>query len=101
MPPTPPPGFTPGIPLLGRQRHPTAEEAAEESRRQIALGVQQLTMSIYIQAASSHVATRDRPIQQSSRGELQQLAKDSQEAARAFFEGLGVAEFSDSEERET
>jgi len=73
------------VPLLGQ-----AEEAA---RAGILHAVRALSMQIYCQLASAHVGTRDRPHQEVDADLLRQLARDSQSAAEAYFEGIGVAQF--------
>lgn len=86
------PAMGPGVPLLGQQQQ-QAQQALQQA-------MQQLTMAIYTQAASTHVATLDRPHKALAREDLQQLARDAQTAAQCFFEGLGVATFAPPQEEE-
>ena len=72
----------PGVPVIGQRQ--------QQMEAQIQQQVQQMALSIYVQAAAAHVTTLDRPHQDTDRGMLKQLAVDSLTAARAFFEGLGV-----------
>ena len=68
------------VPVIGQR----------EARLQagIAQAVQQLSMSIYTQAAASLPNDTPIPI-------LHALAQHSMTAARAYFEGLGIAQFND------
>lgn len=72
------------VPLLGQQ------QAA--ARAQLAQAVGQLSFGIYSQLATAHIATRDEH-QPVDADRLRQLARDSQLAAKAYFEGLGIASF--------
>lgn len=73
-----------GVPLIGQQ------QAA--MRAQLMHAVGQLSLAIYTQLATAHVATRDEH-QIVDVALLRTLAKDSETAAKAYFEGLGIAEF--------
>jgi len=81
----------PSIPLLGQQQ--TEQQREKLKRAAIEQAVQQLSFTIYTQAAAARVVTLDRPHQQLDLKQLHQLARDSHTAAQAFFEGLGVVEF--------
>ncbi len=83
----PPLGAPLGVPLLGQQQ--------QQQQAAINQAVSQLSLSIYAHAATAHVATRDSTIQEIDCNQLRQLARDSNVAAKAFFEGLGVVEFDD------
>ena len=75
-----------GVPLLGQQQQQQQQLAA------IQQAVNQLSMGIYSHAATCYVETRDAH-QTIDPDKLQQLARDSMIAARAYFEGLGIARF--------
>ena len=77
-----PPGVQ--IPLLGQQ-----QQAANQAIMQ---AVNQLSIGIYSHLATAHISGRDEH-QAVDPDKLRQLAKDSQVAAKAYFEGLGVAQF--------
>ena len=78
------------VPILGG---PTREQRA---RAAILEAVNQLSLGIYSQLAVAHIATRDEH-QAVDAEHLHQLARYARTAAQAFFEGLGVAQFSKAE----
>ena len=82
------------IPILGQNNTP--QQAALAAINQ---AVQQLSLGIYSRLAGDYIASRDTH-QPAEREHLQQLARDSQVAAQAFFEGLGVAQFSTPEDKD-
>lgn len=90
--PTPPPQmpqFQAGsVPVIGQRQ--------KQAEAQLMQAVGQMGTSIFIQLASAYIAGVDRPHQTADRDHLQQLARDSQAAAKAYFEGLGIAQFSDA-----
>ena len=77
-----------GIPVIGQQK--ALAEAG------IMQAVQQLSMSIYTQVASDYLSGNVR-CETIDTAHLQQVARDAQKSAQAFFEGLGVATFSKPE----
>lgn len=81
-------GIPAGIPTIGAQR---AEAEAMVNR-----AVQGLQLGIYSQLAVSHIGKRDPKISTLDPDELRQLARDAQTAAKAYFEGLGLASFRDN-----
>lgn len=75
-----------GVPLLGQQQ--------QQQQAAIQQAVQQLSIGIYTQSAAQYVSNHDLDqVLEPRRMEL--LARDSQRAARAYFEGLGIAKFED------
>jgi hypothetical protein len=76
------------VPLLNQRQRPTQGQL-QAAQVQAAIG--QISMGIYSQLATTHIATRDEH-QSADQEKLRQLAKDSQVAARCFFEGIGVIE---------
>ncbi len=83
-----PPGGQIPVPLLGQQPN-----KQDQANRALGQAVQQLSLGIYSQAAVAYLATVDAEEFPVDVEQLRQLARDSQTAARAFFEGLGVATF--------
>jgi len=83
------PQFQPpqGVPVIGQRQ--------QQMEQQLAQAVGQMSTAIYIQLASAHIAAVDHPHQSPCPQRLKQLARDSQVAAKAYFEGLGIAQFSD------
>lgn len=73
------------VPLIGQQRR--AAEAA------ITQAVQGLSVGIYSHLATAYIATLDRPHQAVDVEHLRELGRDSMAAAQAYFEGLGIAQF--------
>jgi len=70
-----------GMPTLGQQPH--------NPQNAILQSLQELSLEIYCRVAAEQI-TRDDQIADIER--LQQLARDSHVAAKAFFQGLGVAQ---------
>ena len=68
-------------PILGQQKQKMAA--------QIQMAIGKLSVEIYAQLATGHIATRDEH-QNVDQQRLRQLAKDAQAAARCYFEGIGV-----------
>lgn len=80
IPKQPVPKFNAGaVPLLG-QREAQAKAA-------IAQGVSQLSLAIYSRAAGEYLADIDQTVDTEL---LEQLARQSQAAAQAYFTGLGI-----------
>jgi hypothetical protein len=76
------------VPHLGQQAA-QKEQAEKQAQAGVMQTVQQLSLKIY-----SDLALRQSwPLDDKAVEELQQLARDSQVAARAYFEGLGIAQF--------
>ena len=80
------------VPLIGQRQQPNQQQM--QAQVQAAIG--QLSIGIYSQLASAHVATRDEH-QSVDREQLQKLAKDAQTAALAYFEGIGVVKQNEQE----
>ncbi len=78
------PGVPGGVPMLGQKQ--------QQQQMALAQAVSQLSLSIYQHSAIQHVTCRDEH-QQLDPERLRQLAKDSQVAAKDYFEGLGIAQF--------
>lgn len=74
------------VPLIGQQ--PTQKQAAEI---QVMQAINHLSLGIYSHLAVGHIATVD-VHETIDTVELQQMAKNSHLAAKAYFEGLGVIE---------
>ncbi len=91
MPPFNLPNFSPrpgGTPIIGQQ-----EQQAKVSLMQ---ALTQFSSAIYTQLAVAYIATLDRPHQAIDPEHLEQLAQDAYMAAKAYFEGLGIAQFKDA-----
>ena len=71
------------VPIVGQQQRQM------QASLQAAIG--QLSLSIYNQLATGHIATLDAH-QTIDRDRLRQLARDANVAARCYFEGMGVIE---------
>ena len=82
---TPQPHQFAHVPLIGQRQ----QQNQQQMQAQIQAAINQLSIGIYSQLASAHVATRDEH-QTVDREQLQKLAKDAQTAALAYFEGIGV-----------
>lgn len=82
-------GVPGGIPVIGQR------PSQQEMQARLTQAVSQMATAIYVQVASAHVASRDEH-QFVDREHLQQHAKDAQMAAKAYFEGIGVATFQDA-----
>lgn len=81
------------VPLLGQQQAQEQTQQAQ-ARAGILQAVQQLSLQIYVQLATEHLGTRDGSLQESDHKQrLQQLARESHLAAKAYFEGLGMVSF--------
>ena len=69
------------VPVIGQQR--------QQFQTAINQQLQQLSLSIYTQLATQYLGSiEDGDV--ANPEHLQQLSKDSQVAARSFFEGMGV-----------
>lgn len=82
-----PPGLG-AVPTIGQQRKAT-EQAISQA-------VQGLSLQIYTRLAATEISSSPltaAATEAEHMDRLQQLARDSHAAAKAFFEGLGVAEF--------
>lgn len=77
---TPPQG--PQIPLIGQQQ--------KQAEHAIGQAIEQLSLSLYAQVASSRLATAGGDQDQET---LHKLARDAHRAAQAYFEGRGMASF--------
>jgi len=71
------------IPHFGQA--PILGQRQQQMQAQVQAAIGQLSMGIYSQLASAHIATQSVDLDR-----LRQLAKDSQVAARCYFEGLGI-----------
>lgn len=85
-----PPG---AVPLLGQRE--------AQAKAGIMQAVGQLSLQIYVQLATRHTHSctdicHTSSHQESDRKQFQQLARDSQLAAKAYFEGLGIAQFEEA-----
>ena len=69
------------IPLIGQR--------PQNRAAQIQATIAQLSLGIYTQLATAHIATRDQH-QAVDQDRLRQLAKDAAAAGRCYFEGIGV-----------
>ncbi len=78
-----PPG---SVPIIGQQ-----QQAAQQA---ITQAVQQLSLTIYTQAATSYLDSLDTHATPNT-DYLKTLAKHSYTAAQAYFEGLGIATFTE------
>ena len=67
------------VPIFGQQK--------EQFDAQIQAAINSLSLQIYTQLATGHIASRDELLQL-NREKLHQLAKDAKTAARCFFEGI-------------
>jgi hypothetical protein len=82
----PPPGIPQfgQVPLLGqRPQQLNDDQKQQQMQAQVQAAIGQLSMGIYIQLASAPAVPFDPDT-------LRKLAKDSQVAARSYFEGIGV-----------
>lgn len=77
----------PNIPQFGQA--PIIGQRRQQMQSQIQAAIGQLSMGIYSQLATAHVATRDEH-QSIDEDRLRQLAKDSRAAAKCYLEGIGV-----------
>ena len=77
----------PNMPQFGKA--PILGQRQQQMEQQIQAAIAQLSMGVYSALATSHVNTRDEH-QSVDQDRLRQLAKDSQAAARCYFEGIGV-----------
>ena len=77
------------VPVLGQA--PTREQAAQMAIMQ---SLNQLSLALYTNLATTEIARLD-SYQELDRDRLKDLAKSSSEAAKAYFEGLGIAQFND------
>lgn len=73
------------VPLIGQRQ----QQNQQQIQAQVQAAIGQLSIGIYSQLASAHVATRDEH-QTVDQEQLRKLAKDAQMAALAYFEGIGV-----------
>jgi len=78
----------PGIPQFGQA--PIIGQRQQQLQSQVKAAIGQLSMSIYTQLAVALLSTRDPILMPRDADSLRQLAKDSQAAALAYFEGLGI-----------
>ena len=77
----------PNMPQFGQA--PIIGQRQQQMQAQVQAAIGQLSMGIYIQLATAHVATRDKH-ETVDQDRLRQLAKDAQVAARCYFEGLKI-----------
>lgn len=80
------------VPLIGQRQ----QQSQQQMQAQVQAAIGQLSIGIYSQLASAHVATRDSH-QTVDKEQLQKLAKDAQIAAVAYFEGIGVVKQNEQE----
>lgn len=71
------------IPLIRGNREAQLKAALQQA-------ISQLSIGIYSQLATKHVASREEPYHSIGRDELRKLAHDSHVAARCYFEGIGA-----------
>lgn len=83
------PQFGGQAPLIGQR-----EAAIKQGVMQ---AVNSLSLQIYSQLAIRYIGSRDEH-QEANQDCLQQLARDAKMAAQAYFEGIGVASFSEKPE---
>lgn len=76
------------VPILGQQQ--------EQATAGIVHAVQALSLGIYSRVVVPFVASQDATTAEKS-ARMQQLARDSMTAAKAYFEGLGIAQFEQKE----
>jgi len=88
--PPPPPQFG-QVPIIGQRQ----QQSQHQMQAQVQAAIGQLSIGIYSQLASAHVATRDEH-QTVDQEQLRKLAKDAQIAAVAYFEGIGVVKQDES-----
>jgi len=69
------------VPLIGRQQ--------EQAKQEIMATMTQLSLGIYSHLATAYIGTIDTH-QSLDEGHLRSLARHSQVAATAYFEGIGV-----------
>ena len=74
------------VPLLGQQQ--------AQAKAGIMQAVNGLSMAIYTRVAASAVGSRVEPRMAEHVDILRAWARDSHAAAQAYFEGLGIAQFS-------
>ena len=72
------------VPLIGQRQQPNQQQM----QQQVQAAVAQLSMGIYSQIATDYIRVGGWELVSQDR--LRQLAKDSQTAARCYFEGIGV-----------
>lgn len=88
------------VPLLGQQQQPTPEQQEQMAKMQIVQAVNQLSMGIYVQLATPRIDAAISLSQEIDENKLQSLARTSQLAAKAFFEGIGVIQTQSNSEKE-
>ena len=86
----------PNMPAFGRA--PIIGQQQQQMQAQVQAAIGQLSLGIYTQVATAHVGTRDEH-QSIEPDRLRRLAKDSQAAARYFFEGIGVIQLDAQEDK--
>jgi len=80
-----PPQFSGGaVPLIGQQQ--------AQAQAAIAQAISQLSLAIYSRAASDYLADTADYKKEVNRQSLEKLARQAQEAAQAYFIGLGIVE---------
>ena len=84
-PPPPAPQFGGQVPLIGQRQ----QQGQQQMQAQVNAAIGQLSIGIYSQLATAHIATRDEH-QSVDQKQLRKLAGASQAAALAYFEGIGV-----------
>ena len=78
------PNLPPHVPILG--------QAQQQAQHGILQAMQSLSLGIYSRLAVAYIGEREEG-QPADREALKRLARDSQAAAQAFFEGIGAAQF--------
>jgi len=68
---------------------PIIGQRQKQAQAHVQAAINQLSLSIYNQLATAHVASRDQH-QTIDRDALRQLANDANTAAKCYFEALGV-----------
>ena len=82
------------VPLIGQRQ----QQSQQQVQAQVQAAINQLSIGIYSQLASSHVATRDKH-ETIDQEKLRKLAKDAQTAALAYFEGIGLVQQKQGDEK--
>ena len=89
------PPFGGQVPIIGQQQ----QQQQQQMQAQLQAAIGQVSLGIYSQIATDHIATRDKH-QSIDQDQLRQLAKEAQIAAHCYFEGIGVLKQETQENKE-
>jgi len=82
------PQFGGPVPILGQQNQQQPSQQ-QQMQAQVQAAIGQVSLGIYSHLATAYITTRDEH-QSIDQDQLRQLAKESQIAAKCYFEGIGV-----------